>query len=119
MSYDFYKSRASQLGTTITQIEPNTFDQSQITKSGVYEAPGDLTINLYSHVNGRRVVLLVDGNVTINSPITILRIKEYLSLLQKEISPLPKQSESPITLTMYWQLPTHIALTGIIQRKGV
>lgn len=71
MSYDFYKSKASQLGTTITQIDPNTFNQAQITGSGVYEAPGDLTINLYNHVNGRRVVLLVDGNVTLNAPISI------------------------------------------------
>ena len=71
MSYDFYKSKASQLGTTVTQIDPNTFNQAQITGSGVYEAPGDLTINLYNHVNGRRVVLLVDGNVTLNAPISI------------------------------------------------
>jgi hypothetical protein len=67
MSYDFYKSKTKQDGVTITQISSGTFDQTQITGSGVYEAPGDLTINLYTHVNGRRVVILVNGNVTINA----------------------------------------------------
>ena len=67
MSYDFYKSKTKQDGVTITQISSGTFDQTQITGSGVYESPGDLTINLYTHVNGRRVVILVNGNVTINA----------------------------------------------------
>ncbi len=71
VSYDFYKQKTKQDGVTVTSLTPGTFDQSQITASGVYEAAGDLTINAYTHVPGRRVVLLVDGNVTINSPITI------------------------------------------------
>lgn len=83
MSYDFYKSKASQLGTTITQIDPNVFNQSQITGSGLYEAPGDLTINLYTHVNGRRVVILVDGNATINAPIAIAQNQGLFVLAAK------------------------------------
>jgi len=67
MSYDYYKSKVLQDGVTVTPISAGTFDQSQITASGVFESPGDLTINLYNHVNGRRVVLLVNGNVTINA----------------------------------------------------
>ena len=74
MSYDFYKSKTKQDGGTVTSISSGTFDQTQITGSGVYESPSDLTINLYSPVNGRRVVILVNGNVTINaSTISILQ----------------------------------------------
>ncbi len=67
MSYDFYKSKTKQDGVTVTPISAGTFDQTQITASGVYESPADLTINLYTHVIGRRVVILVNGNVTINA----------------------------------------------------
>ena len=66
MSYYFYKSKTKQDGVTITPISSGTFDQTQVVGSGVYEAPSDLTINLYQHVNGRRVVILVNGNVTVN-----------------------------------------------------
>ena len=75
MSYDFYKSKTKQDGVTCPTdatkstctLTPGVLDQSQITGSAVYESAGDLTINLYQHVNGRRVVILVNGNVTINS----------------------------------------------------
>lgn len=83
MSYDFYKSKARQDGITITPLAVGIFDQAPITGSGIYEAPGDLTINLYTHVNGRRVVILVDGNVTINAPITISQNQGVLIVAAK------------------------------------
>lgn len=83
MSYDFYKSKARQDGITITPLAVGTFDQAPITGSGIYEAPGDLTINLYTHVNGRRVVILVNGNVTINAPISISQNQGVLIIAAK------------------------------------
>jgi len=75
MSYDFYLSKVKQDGITCpTDASKSTcpltsgpFDQAEIKGSGVYESPGDLTISNYTHVNGRRVVILVNGNVTITT----------------------------------------------------
>lgn len=70
-SYSFYKSKARQEGITITDISSGTFDESEITGTGLFEADGDLLINTYNHFPGRRVVLLVNGDVTINTEIDI------------------------------------------------
>lgn len=67
MGYGFLKSKARQDGVKVTPLTPGTFDQTQITGSGIYESSGDLTINSYTHTNGRRVVILVNGNVIINA----------------------------------------------------
>jgi hypothetical protein len=67
MGYGFLKSKARQDGVTITPLVAGTFDQTPITASGIYESPGDLTVNSYTHTNGRRIVILVNGNVIINA----------------------------------------------------
>ncbi|MDO8269269.1 MAG: SdrD B-like domain-containing protein [Candidatus Levybacteria bacterium] len=71
MSYDFYKAKAYQDGVTVTPLVPGILEQDQIVGNGVYESNGDLVINSYNHVNGRRVVILVNGNVTITTPISV------------------------------------------------
>lgn len=73
MSYDFYKSKAAQDGVTITSIPAGTLSvgAGNPMVSGVYETTGDIILNSYSHVDGQRVVLLVKGSITINTPINI------------------------------------------------
>lgn len=66
MGYGFIKSKARQDGITVKSLTAGTFDQSEITGTGIYEYDGDLTINTYNHIPGTRVIILVSGNVTIN-----------------------------------------------------
>ncbi len=79
MSYDFYKSKVKQDGVTCPSdptkatctLTPGILDPNQITGTGVYESNGDLTISSYNHVSGRRIVILVNGNATITTPISV------------------------------------------------
>lgn len=72
VAYSFYKSRARQEGIPIEVITSPTFDALEISDNGIYEFTGDLlTINGYQHAEGRRVVLLVNGDVQINSDIEV------------------------------------------------
>lgn len=76
VAYSFYKSKARETGVQITELTTAPLN-SQITGSGVYEydaTGGELVIdtsNPYTHVAGRRVVLLVNGDVQINTSISI------------------------------------------------
>jgi len=67
-SYTYYKSRADQLETTINLI--TTLPISNLT-TGIYKYDGNLAINSYSHTAGARVIILVNGDVTINSNIIV------------------------------------------------
>ncbi len=72
LAYSFYKSRARQEGIEIKELDAETLNNTPIIESGVYEVNGDLTIGEdYSPVGGTRVVLLVNGRVTINSEIHV------------------------------------------------
>lgn len=73
MSYYFYKNKASQDGVPIRQLTPGTFVQNEIANNEkvLYESDGDLTINSYTHPAGRNIVILVNGNLTINGPISV------------------------------------------------
>ena len=73
MSYSYYKSKAAQDGVTITSIPAGTLSvgAGNPMNSGVYETTGDLILNSYTHTDGQRVVLLVKGSITINTPINI------------------------------------------------
>jgi len=71
VSYNFYKSRAKTEGVEIHPLTAGTLNPNEITESGVYEANGNLIINSYTHTNGNRVVILANGDVTINTPINI------------------------------------------------
>lgn len=76
MSYDFYKSKALKDGVTVSPLNedvPGSLDWDEITKSGVYEATGDLTIadappvGLFDTTNKTRVVILVSEDVVIST----------------------------------------------------
>ncbi len=84
VSYSFYKARARTEGATVHPLTPGTLNQNEITESGVFEASGDLVINSYSHVAGRRVVILASGNITINTPITISTGQGLLIVASKQ-----------------------------------
>ncbi|MDO8269559.1 MAG: hypothetical protein Q7T54_02710, partial [Candidatus Levybacteria bacterium] len=89
MSYDFYKAKARQDGVTVTQLDSDTFTQSDLDKSesyvndnaGVFERNGDLTINNYTHTNGKRVVMLVNGDVTINDASISIPLNQGLLII--------------------------------------
>jgi len=89
ISYDFYKSKAKQDGVTITQISSGTFVQNDIDQSqaflnnegGIFEANGDLTINNYNHTNGKRIVILVNGNVVINDTSISIPVNQGLLII--------------------------------------
>lgn len=74
LSYSFFKSKARQDGVTITNLPNPTLSMTDIEASpdygsknaAVYEMNGNLTINNYTHANGKRVVILVNGDVTIS-----------------------------------------------------
>lgn len=89
MSYDFYKSKAKQDGISITPISSGTFVQNDIDQSqaflnnegGIFEANADLTINNYTHTNGKRIVILVDGNVIINDTSISIPVNQGLLII--------------------------------------
>lgn len=79
LSYSFFKSKARQDGVTITSLTSPTFELNNLNNlsddyknkgAAVFEFDGNLTISNtgggYTHTNGKRVVVLVNGNVTIN-----------------------------------------------------
>lgn len=68
VAYTFYKSRARQEGIDVTEIPGNNLNV-EINDDGIFEYNGDLTISDYDHVDSRRVVLLVNGDVTIDTEI--------------------------------------------------
>lgn len=74
VSYDFYKSKARQEGVTIIPISDGVLDPNVLSANGVYEVKdvanggtGMLTINSALAINGKRIVLLVSKEVTINA----------------------------------------------------
>jgi len=71
IAYDFYRARARQEGVLIHTLRSATLDLSEITESGVYEYSGDLTITSYTHTPGQRIVLLVNGEVTVATNIVV------------------------------------------------
>ncbi len=77
VTYSFYKSRARQEGIPITALQAGTLDSAEITGSGIYEYTGVLTIDSYSQIPDRALVL-VNGNVTINSEIKIPEGKLFI-----------------------------------------
>jgi hypothetical protein len=72
VTYSFYKSRARQEGIPITELTSGILDNNnaEVLENGVYEWTGDMVIDGYSHI-AERAVILVNGNVTINSEISV------------------------------------------------
>lgn len=83
LAYGFYKSKARQDGVTIAHLTAGSFDPSQITGSGIYEADGDLTVGEYKHIPGSHVLILVNGTTTISTPISIPVSQGFLIVASK------------------------------------
>jgi len=71
-SYSFYESRAKQRNVVISSLSCNlsACDISSL-DSGLYKADGDLTITSYTHKPGAHILLLVNGDLTIQSNISV------------------------------------------------
>ncbi len=73
LSYSYYKSRARKEGITIQTLPTCnasgncTADLSAGVASGVYEVVGDLDLTAYTHTNGAKVIILVNGSATIST----------------------------------------------------
>lgn len=70
VAYSFYKNRARQEGIEITPLASATLNSGEIVESGVYEYQGTLTIDSYSQIPDRAVIL-VNGDVIVNTEIEI------------------------------------------------
>lgn len=73
MAYTFYTSRARVKKVTVTDLFPGTSSLSRLATTGVYKYEGDMSINSSwsPFPPGAHIVLLVNGNVTISTPITV------------------------------------------------
>jgi hypothetical protein len=80
LSYDFYKAKAKQEGVTVDPIDDGIVDLSSLTQSGVYEVKGaadggsgNIIINSSSIISNKHIVLLSEGDVTINANILVTK----------------------------------------------
>ncbi len=74
-SYSFYTSRVNQKGLQVSEIpgcSPGSCSTGILNlATGVYKHDGDLEITSYSHSSGAHVLILVNGNLTIKSDISV------------------------------------------------
>ncbi len=85
-SYSFFVSRANQKGTNLQNI-PGCAGPGACTiaisnlPTGAYINQGDLTITSYSHAAASHVLILVNGNVTIQSNILVPAAADNLLII--------------------------------------
>ncbi len=75
MSYSFYLSRLTQTSTQTQEIPGCVSDTCSTgisnLSTGAYRRAGDLDITSYTHQAGQRVLILVDGDATISTDISV------------------------------------------------
>ncbi|HRN96515.1 MAG TPA: hypothetical protein PLD54_03665, partial [Candidatus Levybacteria bacterium] len=81
----FYKLRAETNGVAIEELSSGSLTLSSLTNNGVYHysGGGNLTINTSAIIGPRRLVILSEGDITINDPITLTDQKSIIILASK------------------------------------